>query len=188
MTKPKEKDGITKYQVYRRVCLLSVFPSSEVNRVVFVQPIPLDLLTLVNFTDQPAQRNQGILRPRIRGGDKHDPTSAITPGASASPDTAVDARAVYPCTIHHNGRLGGLWTLFAESAQARNEWKQKLDEAIGLRKVVQESNKVFEVETLSADTFLVPSNLQANGGSQGWNHENAYTGKVTCSVPFSTSL
>ena len=74
--------------------------------------------------------------------------------------------------------------MYAESAQARNEWKQKLDEALGLRKVVQESNKVFEVETLSADTFVVPSMI-TNASSPAWNQENAYTGKVTCSVPFS---
>lgn len=150
----------------------------------YLQPIPLDLLTLANFTDPPTQRNAGLLRPRLRGGEKHDPTTP-NPNASTSPETASDSRAVYPCTIHHNGRLGGLWTVYAESAQARNEWKQKLEEAIGLRKVVQESNKVFEVETLSADTFLVPSILPG-ANAQGWSHENAYTGKVTCSVPFST--
>ena len=76
-----------------------------------------------------------------------------------------------------------MWTVFAETAQARNEWKAKLEEAIGLRKVVQESNKVFEVETLSADTFLVPSTPGTQ--AQSWSHENAFTGKVTCSVPFS---
>lgn len=80
--------------------------------------------------------------------------------------------------------MGGQHILYAESAQARNEWKQKLDEALGLRKVVQESNKVFEVETLSADTFLVPS-VMANNTSPTWLQDNAYTGKVTCSVPFS---
>lgn len=181
MTKPKEKDGFTKYQVYRRV------RASRYTSFFFVsrnyQPIPLDLLTLANFTDPPTQRNASLLRPRLRG-EKHDPTTP-NPNASTSPETASDSRAVYPCTIHHNGRLGGLWTVYAESAQARNEWKSKLEEAIGLRKVVQESNKVFEVETLSADTFLVPSILPG-ANTQGWSHENAYTGKVTCSVPFST--
>lgn len=141
-------------------------------------------MTLANFTDPPTQRNAGLLRPRLRGGEKHD---TGTPNQSTSPETATDSRAVFPCTIHHNGRLGGLWTVYAETAQTRNEWKQKLEEAIGLRKVVQESNKVFEVETLSADTFLVPSILPG-ASAQGWTHENAYTGKVTCSVPFSTSL
>lgn len=103
-----------------------------------------------------------------------------------TPDTPGDSRLVYPCTIFYNGRLGGPWTLFADSAQARAEWKEKLEEAIGLRKVVQESNRVFEVETLSTDTFLVPSAL-AQPANSSWNSENSFTGKVTCSVPFSAS-
>ncbi|KAI0091606.1 Dbl-like domain-containing protein [Irpex rosettiformis] len=172
MTKPKDREGSMKYQVYRR-------------------PIPLDLLTLANFTDPPTQRNTGLLR-RGRGGagGAGDKSDGLSPGPSVissnSPDTASDSRAVYPCTIHHNGRLGGLWTLFADSAQARNEWKQKLEEAIGLRKVVQESNKVFEVETLSADTFLVPS-MMPNGNTPSYSSESTFTGKVTCSVPFNTA-
>ncbi len=103
-----------------------------------------------------------------------------------SPDSAQDSRAVYPCTIHCNGRLGGNFILYADSAQVRNEWKQKLEEAVGLRKVVQESNKVFEIETLSAETFLVPSMLA--GTSPSYNLENSFTGRVTCSVPFSEHL
>lgn len=46
----------------------------------------------------------------------------------ASPNAANDSRMVYPCTIHHS-QLGGLYTLFAESPQARLEWKAKLEEA-----------------------------------------------------------
>lgn len=102
-----------------------------------------------------------------------------------SPESANDSRAVYPCTIHHNGRMGGLNTFYAETSAARLEWKAKLEEAIGLRKVVQESNKVFEIETLSMDTFLVPSML-AGATTPSWSHENSFTGKVTCSVPFCT--
>lgn len=97
--------------------------------------------------------------------------------------TPGDSRSVYPCTIHHNGRLGGLWTVYAETLQARNDWKRHLDEAIVLRKVVTDANKVFEIETLSSDTFLVPS-MHANQQSSSWNDENVFTGKVTCSVPF----
>ncbi|OCH96297.1 Dbl domain-containing protein [Obba rivulosa] len=163
MTKPKEKDGVTKYHVYRR-------------------PIPLDLLTLANFTDPPTQRSNNIFR--VGRSDRHggEQNSAV----NASPEQASDPRMVYPCTVHHNGRLGGLYTVYAESPQARNEWKQKLDEAIGLRKVVQESNKVFEIETLSADTFIVPS-VAPGTGAPSWSTENAFTGKVTCSVPFTTA-
>ncbi len=147
------------------------------------QPIPLDLLTLANFTDPPTQRSSSLLKKSFKATvpDKYDGGGG-TPGAAGSPETATDSRLVFPCTIHHNGRLGGLYTVFADSLQLRTEWKQKLDEAIGLRKVVQESNKVFEVETLSADTFLVPSIASSQG--QAWNHEHAFTGKVTSSVPF----
>ncbi|KAF7289464.1 hypothetical protein HMN09_01340400 [Mycena chlorophos] len=158
MTKPKERDGITKYQVNRR-------------------PIPLDLLTLVNFNDAPTQRGAGLLRNLRGGGDS---------AATATPDSAGDSRMMYPWTIHHNGRLGGAHILFSESPQARTEWKQKLDEALGIRKVVQESNKVFEIETLSADTFLVPS-VQVGTPPPQWNQSTQFTGKVTCSVPFNTA-
>ena len=122
------------------------------------------------------------------GGNKKDaaegPSRNVNPpGAAASPDAVNDARAVYPCTIHHNGRLGGLYTLYTETSQERLEWKAKLEEAIGLRKVVQESNKVFKVETLSVDTFSAPTLIASAGLS--WNNDGNFTGKVTCSVPFS---
>jgi len=139
----------------------------------------------VAFTDPPTQRG-GRLLPF--GGNKRDaaegPNPKVNPpGAAASPDAANGARALYPCTIHHRGRLGGLYTLYTEIAKARLEWKAKLEEAIRLRKVVQESNKVFEVETLSVDTFFALT-LMANAGPS-WNNDGNFTGKVTCSVPFS---
>lgn len=145
------------------------------------QPIPLDLLTLANFTDPPTQRGTGLLRG-FGGSNNKNEAPANVPGVI--PETATDSRVVHPCTILHTGRLGGLYTVYAESSQARTEWKDKLQEAIGLRKVVQESNKVFEVETLSSDTFIVPSMLGAPT-NHSWNTESAFTGKVTCSVPFS---
>ncbi|KAI0322785.1 Dbl-like domain-containing protein [Amylostereum chailletii] len=169
MTKPKDRDGVTKYHVSRH-------------------PIPLDLLTLANFTDPPTQRGNGILRgfggQRDRGA--HADSPGPLPPAAQSPDAVVDARVVYPCTIHHNGRLGGLYTVYAESATVRGEWLEKLNEALVLRKVVQESNKVFDVETLSVDTFLAPSFATAPANNS-WNAESAFTGQVTCSVPFTTA-
>lgn len=100
------------------------------------QPIPLDLLSLVNFVDPPQQRGTGILRGLRHG------TSETANQAHPMGNVETDSRVVYPCTIHHNGRMGGLYTLYAESAAARVEWLQKLQEATGLRSVVQESNKV----------------------------------------------
>lgn len=104
-----------------------------------------------------------------------------------SADNATDARFVYPFTLHHNGRTGGTYILYAESAQIRVEWKNKLEEALGLRKIVQESNKVFEIEYLSRDTFIMPS-ITVGNAAQPWIPDNQLTGKVTCSVPFSKSF
>ena len=140
-------------------------------------------MTLANFTDPPTQRGTGLLRGF--GGNKGGDSQTNTPGLT--PEAATDSRVVFPCTILHTGRLGGLYTVYAESAQARTEWKEKLEEAVGLRKVVQESNRVFEVETLSSDTFIVPSMLSAPT-NQSWNSESSFTGKVTCSVPFSEQI
>ncbi|KAF8887321.1 CNH domain-containing protein [Infundibulicybe gibba] len=165
LTKPKERDGITKYNVNRR-------------------PIPLDLLTLVNFVDPPAQRSTGLLR-NLRGGERH--ADAATPTSAASAENPADARSAYPITLHHTGRLGGPYILYAETAQARTEWKDKLEHALGLRKIVQESNKVFEVEMLSTDTFLVPAMTSGPSATPSWNQEATYTGRVTCSVPFNTA-
>ncbi|ESK85040.1 signal transducer [Moniliophthora roreri MCA 2997] len=183
MTKAREKDGVTKFYVNRR-------------------PIPLDLLTLVNFTDPPTQRGAGLLR-NLRG-ERHNTSNntdlntlrppdntlttvmSNTSGVSTNASTLNDARSVFPCTIHHNGRMGGAYILYAESAQVRAEWKNKLEEAMGLRRVVQESNKVFEIETLSTDTFLVPPLVGQNTDGAVWSGDNQFTGKVTCSVPFNT--
>ena len=113
-------------------------------------------------------------------GQNHD-FGSRTAGAVSG---AVDgARAVYLCTISHNSRLGGIYTLFAGSTRERSEWKAKLEEAIGLRKFV--SNPIFKMKTLSADTFFVHAPSAKVGPSSSWNDNVNFTGKVSCSVPFS---
>ncbi|RXW24819.1 hypothetical protein EST38_g1034 [Candolleomyces aberdarensis] len=154
LTKPREKDDVTKYMVYRR-------------------PIPLDLLELKSFTDAPTQRSAGLLR-NLNGGAANHRASEIDP------------RGVYPFTIQHSGRSWSI-TLYAETAQTRADWKQRLEEAQGLRQVVSDSNRVFEMETLSIDTFLLPLPGQAQPPqSNNWHDMGNFTGKVTCSVPFNT--
>ena len=93
-------------------------------------------------------------------------------------------RNLYPCNILYHGRNGGPLILYAESAASRTEWKRKLEEALGLRKAVQESNKVFEIESLSIDTFKVHSSMTGPSPS-GLSEGEFFTGRVTCSVPFS---
>ncbi|KAF9234096.1 CNH-domain-containing protein [Melanogaster broomeanus] len=67
-----------------------------------------------------------------------------------------------------------------------NDTAAKLEETIGLRNVVQESNKVFEMEPLSRDTFFMLA-ISAGTAAPAWNPENSFTGKVTCSVPFNSA-
>ncbi|KIM44432.1 hypothetical protein M413DRAFT_442414 [Hebeloma cylindrosporum] len=161
LTLPKEKDGVTKYHVARR-------------------PIPLDLLTLVKFTEPSVQRSASLLR-NLWNVERPDDTASLSSRAPDGPDT----RSLYPFTIHHIGRLGGTHSLHADSSATRLEWQKKLEECLGLRKVVQESNKVFEIESLSMHTFLMPS--QTTGpNSSAWYDGTLFTGKVTCSVPFNT--
>lgn len=97
----------------------------------------MELLTLLSFQDPPQQRGTSILRA-MRGGEKNQHVES--PGDKA--ETSNDSRTLYPCSVHHAGRVGGHHQLFAESAQVRAEWKRRLDEAMGLRRAVQEANKV----------------------------------------------
>ncbi|RDB18533.1 Rho1 guanine nucleotide exchange factor 2 [Hypsizygus marmoreus] len=159
MTKLNESAGTTRYHVMRR-------------------PIPLDLLSIVKFTDQPVQRGSV---PRSQRSERPPESSASN--ASGSQSENGDSRPLYPCVVHHNGRLGGPYVLYAESSSLRVDWKQKLEEALGLRKVVQESNKVFEVDPLSKHTFNVPP---PGGSITPWSESSPVTGKVTCSIPFNT--
>ncbi|KAG6841117.1 hypothetical protein C0991_001686 [Blastosporella zonata] len=160
MTKRREQDGIFKYHVAKRA-------------------IPLDLLTLVKFTDHPTHRGSSSSR-------NHRSVASSTSASSNSGGQSENGepQTLYPFTIHNNGRNGGPMMWFTDTSSGRVEWRQKLDEAIGLRKVVQESNRVFEIETLSLHTFTVPPVGYPLAPST-WN-DNSITGKVTCSIPFNT--
>ena len=124
------------------------------------------------------QRNNSFLRS-LRNSDWQSDTANIT-----SRPESTDSRNVYPCNILYHGRNGGATVLYAETAPLRLEWKQKMEEALGLRKVVQESNKVFEIESLSIDTFTVSSPVPGPN-PPGLAEGVFFTGEVSCSVPFS---
>ncbi|KAG6873148.1 hypothetical protein C0995_002300 [Termitomyces sp. Mi166 len=143
-------------------------------------PIPLDLLTLVNAAEPPLLKST-----RFLGGLRGDRNTDDPSEPGASPDTPGDSRSIYPLTFYYSGRMGGTYVLYAESSRARTKWKEKLDDAFTLRKSIQESSKVFELRTLSAATFA--SNPFANTTLTARSQDHAFAGKVTCSVPFSTS-
>ena len=107
-----------------------------------VQPIPLDFLSLAQFNvmDPPVQRGSRLLPFGTTKETESQNRYFNPPTVGASSNAANSSRAVYPCTIHHR-HLGGFYTLFAESPQARLEWKAKLEEAMRLRRVIQEPNR-----------------------------------------------
>jgi hypothetical protein len=96
----------------------------------------------VEFTDPPTKRGGRLLRfggKKETDGQNRNSTFLTT---GSSPDVVNDDRAVFLCKILHDDRLGGFYTLFTETSQARSEWKAKLEEAIWLRKVVRGSSGV----------------------------------------------
>lgn len=135
------------------------------------RPVPLELLSLGDFS-QPAQnRSLGLLK-NIRGGGGRE---------HEGEETQSDSRTVYPFTFNVIGQGAGTYTLWTDSAAARQEWRDKLKHAKVLREEVNSAGQVFEFETLSTDTFYVaPYNVPPQQQNDG------YTGRVTCSVPFVT--
>lgn len=176
LTKPEPHQDMTKYHVYRRVSRKDQAPRFHDRSLVY-QPIPLELLTLVHFTDPPT--------PRTATFRQRDERRTGSSGSSVSASEDGESRSLYPFTIQHNARLGRPHVLNADSAHSRAEWKQKLEEAMGLRKVVQESNKVFETETLSNSTFNIQPVSSVPSVLATWSEGGLITGKVTCSIPFS---
>lgn len=128
-----------------------------------LQPVRLDKLTLGEFDLEPAQRG-GWRSPFAGRKEAHGQNRDFS---------LLSTLPVYPFTFQSSGRLGGWNTVSVDSAQARLEWKDKLEEAIGLRQVW---NKVFEVEPLGVDIFLPSGDM--------WDHKNV-AAKVNCSIPFS---
>lgn len=118
----------------------------EVDYACPSQPIPLELLSLVGFTEMQQQRSAGIFGRGLKGAKDGKDNKDNAGGADVNGGGgAEDSRTVWPCSIHHTGRVGGLYHLFAESAAVRAEWKQKLEEAIALRNLVNDSNKVSDL-------------------------------------------
>lgn len=142
------------------------------------------------------------------------PESSTPVDSPSDISASSSSRLVYPITLYRLGRTTPQSTstfsaattpsstgasrsqpkpppniiLYADSAAARAEWGAKLHDALGKRQVVQESNKVFEAEVLSGDTFLIPAGADSGASSgplSGWGQDETITGKVTCSVPFS---
>ncbi|KAH9965640.1 hypothetical protein BGW80DRAFT_1344477 [Lactifluus volemus] len=116
------------------------------------------------------------------GGGNGDAAQVNTPGVN--PEPVTDSRAVYPRTILHTGQLGGLYTVYAESTQARSDWKESFRKRLGCARSCRSRTRCSKSRRSARTPFVVPSMLSPPG-NQSWNTEIAFTGKVTCSVPFS---
>lgn len=159
LSKPSKTDGVPKYYVNRK-------------------PIPLELLSLGNFTD-PGQRKSLNLLGNFRNSDRHDSTPGL-------PDEEVEINTVYPFTFSFigSGQLGGQYTLWTESAQSRKNWLEKFNHGKALRAAEIEANKVFELNPLSLDTFYAAP-IYGSTVARAEN-EVPFTGRISCSVPFRT--
>src|SRR5262245_26051728 len=124
---PKEVNGITKYNVVERVCTVSDL--YHVTQPCY-QPIPLELLVLVNFTNPPLKN--------LRSGVGHN-----RPHCFGQRERTSEGHGVYPFTLRHDGRLGGTSILYAESSESRDEWKEALQNAVRIRMTSQDSDKVL---------------------------------------------
>ncbi|WWD17661.1 hypothetical protein CI109_102102 [Kwoniella shandongensis] len=151
----------------------------QVRYIINRRPIPLELLSLGHFSDAPRQRGGGRLFGVGGGG-----ASTYDPVMDGGTDPSqADNRTVYPFSISFigQGQLGGSYTLWADSAGAREEWKEKLQHAKVLRNEVNDAGKVFEMNPLSVDTFFMAANY-----AMPRDKDDTFTGRVTCSCPFVT--
>ncbi|KAI0322603.1 hypothetical protein OF83DRAFT_1049094 [Amylostereum chailletii] len=133
---------------------------NAVKRQVISRPIPLEYMRLGPFTDPPEAR-------RERG------DSII---ASLSGSAKQD---VYPFTFYHAGaRNTRRYTLYAPSANMRKKWHDAFSDAIGIRKVQQESNRWFASQPLNDGFFrVISARLTFAPGAK-------LTGRVSCAVAF----
>ncbi|CAI2166631.1 17036_t:CDS:10 [Funneliformis geosporum] len=99
-----------------------------------------------------------------------------------APENLLSRPSLHSFTILHIGRNGGTYQLFADSANTRRMWKEKIAEAQTKLQLNRASQQVFELFTLNDATFGTAS-IATPGGSHSTNASKV---KVTCSVPFVT--
>uniref|UniRef100_V5EVQ7 Uncharacterized protein n=1 Tax=Kalmanozyma brasiliensis (strain GHG001) TaxID=1365824 RepID=V5EVQ7_KALBG len=136
--------------------------------VLAKRPIPVEMIEVSGLTESSISRSIGLSNFHI--------------------SREREARDFWPFTISHLGGKMEPITLYAPSKAARDQWKTKLDEAIGLRMAVQDNSKVFNQHILSDDIFaLAPTmSLEPEKPVSGVD-PGSFHGRVTCAVPFVTA-
>lgn len=178
-------------------------------------PVMLELMRVTGF-NEPCERKSRGLRTITLGNNaglergNSDPYSS--PSSQNAPTTPQDDRWLYPITIQSLGRNTYSTTMYVESERARQMWKAKFEDAIGLRMEILDSYKVFDLYPMTDQTFAAsgsvmthPASGHVNGSgssgsggtanlSTGQNSQNRGAtvgeaisnmhGPPTCSVPF----
>ncbi|KAJ3901831.1 CNH domain-containing protein [Lentinula edodes] len=192
LTKLKEREDVTKYHVNRRPIPLDLLTIDSLTEPPVQRGTGPGLLRGLRSQGTIGQGLEAS-SPNELLASPEGSTPIETSSSEMSPSPS--SRLLYPITLHHLGRQSVSPTtsslipplpagpsssrtaqqakpppnviLYTESATARAEWGAKLQEALGIRRVVQESNKVFEIETLSSETFVTPAGLDAPDTADG---------------------
>ncbi|GET57652.1 putative GDP/GTP exchange factor Rom2p [Rhizophagus irregularis DAOM 181602=DAOM 197198] len=163
-------------------------PDGEVRYVISKKPIPLDML-IVDSGSENIQQNKSTFFSNLgsinSALDSRKRTNSVGQNSMASPlvtdlegpENLLSRPSLHSFTIIHIGRNGGSYQLFADSANSRKMWKEKIAEAQTKLQLNGSSKQVFELFTLNDATFGT-----APIGTSGAT--GASKGKVTCSVPF----
>ncbi|CEP17756.1 hypothetical protein [Parasitella parasitica] len=135
---------------------------NDVEYHVSKRPIPMELLHMQEATEG---FSMGIRNMSS--------TYASQSGTTTMLPSSSPFGVSYPIMLSHLGRKGADYLLYAESATARLEWKEKVVQAKTMLEMADQDKRVFEIRTLSDTTFA------------GSNHQSPHNhGKVTCTVPF----
>ncbi|KIJ51066.1 hypothetical protein M422DRAFT_65631 [Sphaerobolus stellatus SS14] len=130
-------------------------PTTGANEVKS-RPIPLEFLRLGSFDGPPEQDRSGGL------------ISAIS---------SKNPRPLYPIVVSHASSPSRTYTLYTSKPELRSQWKAALVDALGVRRVVADSNKLFAMSTINGDVFRTKKSLIQTG---------EFPGRITAAVAFSS--
>ncbi|CCM01400.1 uncharacterized protein FIBRA_03451 [Fibroporia radiculosa] len=131
--------------------------SGTIRHSVVSRPIPLEYLRLAAFDSAPEHRKEKT----EEGGFLDSFRARLVP--------------VYPFTVYHaSAKMTRRYTLYADSENLRKKWYDKLQDAIGVRKVQQEANMWFAPQVMNNGFFKYSTSMIHSNGS--------YPGKITAAI------
>ncbi|KAI0078800.1 hypothetical protein K474DRAFT_1706193 [Panus rudis PR-1116 ss-1] len=143
----------------------------QVKNVVVSRPIPLEYLRLASFNAEPVQRKEKS--------SSQDITTPSSRSLLESLSIRSRYRNMYPFTVYHaSAKHIRSYTLYAASEAERKKWYEELNEAIALRRLNQDANKFFAMQTLN-DYYFKTHGLTPHGVIGG----HRLTGKINCATP-----